>query len=431
MKKLVSALVLGVFLLSGLTGCDLYQPDVDSMLTPPVLSDLQTEVAEALQDVVGEEYKLCYPAGGSYRSPYIFTDLDSDGEEEAVVFYTAGGEPRIYLLILDKTDGHWRACNALPGTEGEVLYADFRHLSGDGTTDLLVGWRQPDGEYDTLCIYRYGEGALAEAFHISCDGLAIADYDGDGKEELVAATLDGGVTLQLIGWGGSGISVLDSAYSLLRLQSITGSVTGTVGEQLPGTAFYGRVNADMTASLLVGVAADRLVLPQEQNDTGYGGSYCYSGAVPADINNDGVIEVPWSTAAPVISGSDREETRYFTEYRTVQDGIYRTAAVCYQSTSDGWRLILPEALYDSYTLGTLSLKWDAAAREIAFVRSVILLNNEPAELLRLRVVSAADESAAAGYTLLASRGQFSYYALLPAGSPLDMGVVKKCFSLLS
>lgn len=145
MKKLIRTLALGAGLLLGLTGCDLYQPDVDSLLAPPVLSELQTEVDEALRDVVGQDLRLCYPAGGSYRSPYIFTDLDGDEEQEAVVFYTVEDEPLVYLQILDKSDGRWRARNALPGTEGEVLFVDFRHLSGDGATDLLVGWREPTG----------------------------------------------------------------------------------------------------------------------------------------------------------------------------------------------------------------------------------------------------------------------------------------------
>ena len=104
MKKLICTLTLGAGLLLGLSGCDLYQPDVDSLLTPPVLSELQTEVDEALRDVVGQELRLCYPAGGSYRSPYIFTDLDGDEEQEAVVFYTVEDEPLVYLQILDKSE---------------------------------------------------------------------------------------------------------------------------------------------------------------------------------------------------------------------------------------------------------------------------------------------------------------------------------------
>lgn len=51
---------------------------------------------------------------------------------------------------------------------------------------------------------------------------------------------------------------------------------------------------------------------------------------------------------PGSAGSSREETRYFTEYRTLQYGSYSTVAACYQNTTDGWRFILPPALYDQY-----------------------------------------------------------------------------------
>lgn len=421
---------MGAGLLLGLTGCDLYQPDVDSMLAPPVLSELQTEVNEALQDVVGQDFRLCYPTGGSYRSPYIFADLDGDENEEAVVFYTVEDEPLIYLQILDKTEGRWRAGNALPGTDGKVLYVDFRHLSDDGVTDLLVGWRSADAESDTLYLYRFRNGTLSEEFHVSCDGMAIADFNGDGAEELIAATLDGGVTLQLIGWGSSGISVLDSAYSSLRMQSLLGSVAGMIAPQQPGAAFYGRVNADMTASLLVGVDGNTLLLPQESETIGYSGSYCYSGAIPADINRDGVVELPWSAVAAVTADSAREETRYFTEYRTLLGSGYQTVAVCYQNTADGWQFILPDVLRDAYSMGLLSLRWRAETREIAFIRTLIMVGDHHDDLLRLRVVSAADGDAPDGYTLLASRGQFSYYAALPSGSPLTIAEVAENFSLL-
>ena len=224
--------------------------------------------------------------------------------------------------------------------------------------------------------------------------------------------------------------MLDSAYSSLRMQSLLGSVAGMIAPQQPGAAFYGRVNADMTASLLVGVDGNTLLLPQESETTGYSGSYCYSGAVPADINRDGVVELPWSAVAAVTADSAREETRYFTEYRTLLGSGYQTVAVCYQNTADGWQFILPDVLRDAYSMGLLSLRWRAETREIAFIRTLIMVGDHHDELLRLRVVSAADGDAPDGYTLLASRGQFSYYAALPSGSPLTIAEVAESFSLL-
>lgn len=46
------------------------------------------------------------------------------------------------------------------------------------------------------------------------------------------------------------------------------------------------------------------------------------------------------------------------------------------------------------------------------------------------MVSAAEGTEPEGYTLLATRGQFAYYAFLPAGSPISMTQVEEGFSLL-
>lgn len=133
---------------------------------------------------------------------------------------------------------------------------------------------------------------------------------------------------------------------------------------------------------------------------------------------------------PGSAGSSREETRYFTEYRTLQYGSYSTVAACYQNTTDGWRFILPPALYDQYWMDALTLSRRAETREVIFRRYTGSLNETGEEYLRLRVVSAAEGTKPEGYTLLATRGQFAYYAFLPAGSPISMTQVEEGFSLL-
>ena len=137
-----------------------------------------------------------------------------------------------------------------------------------------------------------------------------------------------------------------------------------------------------------------------------------------------------SAVVPGSAGSSREETRYFTEYRTLQYGSYSTVAACYQNTTDGWRFILPPALYDQYWMDALTLSRRAETREVIFRRYTGSLNETGEEYLRLRVVSAAEGTEPEGYTLLATRGQFAYYAFLPAGSPISMTQVEEGFSLL-
>ena len=244
-------------------------------------------------------------------------------KSKAVVFYHGGDEPLVYLQILDKIRRPL-ATAALPGTGGGVLFIGSRHLSSDGATDL---WWAGGGRPDLIpSLYRYRDAALSEEFHISCDGMAIADFDGDGDEELIAATVDSGVTLQYIGWSSAGgISVLDCAYSSCACRTSWNRSPAASRRSCPAPFSPGRINTDMTASLLVGVQNGRLVPPAGEAPPAMPMVTATQG-LPADINGDGIVGpgAPLCPAPPAAAGRDR----YFTEYRTLQYGSYSTVAAC-------------------------------------------------------------------------------------------------------
>lgn len=86
-----------------------------------------------------------------------------------------------------------------------------------------------------------------------------------------------------------------------------------------------------------------------------------------------MVELPWSAVAAVTADSAREETRYFTEYRTLLAvGTKRLPSVT-RIPPTGWQFILPDVLRDAYSMGLLSLRWRAETREIAFIRTLIMV----------------------------------------------------------
>lgn len=418
-----------VLLCTTFTGCELYEPDVDSMLKPPLLSDLQTEVYNALQDVVGEEFRLCYPRGGEYRTPYVFHDLNADGQEEALVFYTLEEDGDAFLQILNKADNVWRAANALPGNGGEVEFVSFCHLIAEDSTDILVGWSNPDRDTNVASVYRVGNGQLQLLYETSYHQIAAHDFDRDGIAELLAATADGGVSVRLIGSRDGELQLLDSAYSTLRLQTLYDPVVGHIRDKQPGAVLAGRINAEMAAALVVEVTDDTIWLPQEAVADAYAGGYCYSGVLPCDINGDTVIELTWSSQVPGYQST--ENLRYFTEYRDyTADGKYLTVCTAYENQNDGWRLILPEAMEELYRTGSLSLARQAELREVVFFRYAGSLTEYDEELLRIRVIATdyAEQTIEGGYELLQSRGQFAFYAKLPEGSLMTHEMIQNAFS---
>ena len=440
MKRTVALLFL--FLCLMLCGCDLYQPDVESLLSAPLLSDLQNHVDDALRDVVGQDIKLKYPASGDYRSPYIFFDLDRDGEEEALVLYSLENDSSItYLQILDRVDGSWQAGSALPGSGSEIEFVCFPRLLQSDEITLLIGWQNADDENYSVSIYRCSANRLTSIFETTYSQIALSDFNGDGLEELLIAFADSSsVELRLFADNGSGkAEIVDSATASLRMLSLQEPVIGQISDTLSGVVIDGMVSSSCMASLLVGVSQSRLILPQETlSAVDYTQTYRYTGVHSEDINGDGIIEIPVGVQAAGYTGYNVGDPiiQYFTDYRAFTGTEFRDVISTYENLSSGYRFILPQAFMDYYRSGELSIYRQAETQEAFFFLYRGSLTERSEELLRLRVVSAADyldKFDSERYTLLQKRGQFEYYVYLPtAAEPaLTVEEVHRSFSLLN
>ena len=89
MKKLISICLVLIICLS-FSACDFSINTVDTLMRPPKLSGesslLQKAFEESVSDINGVIMKT--PVSGQYRSSYLYFDLEKDGEQEAIVFYS-------------------------------------------------------------------------------------------------------------------------------------------------------------------------------------------------------------------------------------------------------------------------------------------------------------------------------------------------------
>ena len=58
-----------------------------ALITAPTLFEEQDEILRALRRSAGDKIILEYPKAGENRSAFILSDIDGDGESEAVAFY--------------------------------------------------------------------------------------------------------------------------------------------------------------------------------------------------------------------------------------------------------------------------------------------------------------------------------------------------------
>ncbi len=176
MKKIFIVLAAAALCLS-FSGCTFFESDTEALMRPPVFTEEQEKLNAALTEVIGESYVLKYPKTGEMNSAFIFKDLDNDGTEEAMAFYSLLDEST-RINILKKEKENWVSVYEAAGFYGEIEKVEFAKMDEKGEA-IVINWEQEAG------IYRYESERLESLYRASCEGTDIVDINGDSYEDVV------------------------------------------------------------------------------------------------------------------------------------------------------------------------------------------------------------------------------------------------------
>ncbi len=171
----------------------------EDLLRAPQLSSRLGVVQKALNDYLGEAAQLKYPREGDTSSPSLFSDLNGDGTEEAVVLYQSSAQGlNVRLAVLEQQGSGWTVTQELEGPTTEVAGISQAALRGEGH-DLVVVYAAPASDAENyLAVYSYQDGAIQEEFLLPCSGYLVQDVTGSGTQDLVLARRRGeGLVLTL------------------------------------------------------------------------------------------------------------------------------------------------------------------------------------------------------------------------------------------
>ena len=129
------------------SGCTFFETDTEALMRPPVFTEEQEKLNKALTEVIGESYVLKYPQTGEMNSAFIFKDLDNDGTEEAMAFYSLLDDST-RINILKKEGENWVSVYEAAGFYGEIEKVEFAEMDEKGEA-IIIKWEQEAG------IYRY------------------------------------------------------------------------------------------------------------------------------------------------------------------------------------------------------------------------------------------------------------------------------------
>ena len=323
MKRAFCVLLLFVLLSLTFCGCSPTIANIDDLMRPPKLSGENSGIQVAFElATAGKTIQMKTPTTGSHRSSYVLYDIDGDGEEEVITFYSdATDETAVYMHVLNFSDGRWQSVADVKGKGTEVYKIDFCDMNADGISEIVVCWslfESRGGKILTVYAPSFEEESqtvrelVSEPFTQS----VILDIDGDGTDEIFLAEISVsndktstlGKVLSMdsdLGIYSMGIVELTPAVSILALQSQPAT------KDSPAFVFLDSVINETTAITDI-IYWDKetfsLKAPlSETNRSAFSETARSASLTSADIDKDGQLEIPVTKTldgAQTVSGEE-------------------------------------------------------------------------------------------------------------------------------
>lgn len=183
-----------------LSGCSLTQwgsIQVEELLRAPQLSGDYGALQAALNEWLGESAQLRYPLNGELLSPFLMSDWDGDGVQDAAVLYTTSQLPNVCLAILQRgEDGQWQVRGAVEGLSDTVESVRFAKLQNIDADQIVVGYSSSQGD-EYLAVYAYKNGEVETILEQPYGQYLIEDITGTGHEDLVLLSTEEEGTVQI------------------------------------------------------------------------------------------------------------------------------------------------------------------------------------------------------------------------------------------
>lgn len=446
-----AAALLMTFALCGCSGSGI----TERLMRAPFPAGDGKEIQEQLNKELGNAL-LKFPKNGDFRSAIIQMDLNNDQSNEAIVFYRRDEASMISIAVLEQKNESWRLVATKESDGGEVERVMFGDVDGDGDKEIIVGWTIYSSGSNVISAYDFKDNiiqpisvkeyseVLSENISVAYTDMQIADFDGDGNDEIIASFInlyDCTASAKYIdyhsGVDNSGtMTVLSTApldghvvnYVSSRTALLTDSrINGVVLDGFKDNSTY--VTEFIFWDSKTGAVCTPFYDSEQQ------AVLCTSrniSALARDIDSDGIIDIPITDYLPGYENSSQEEG--------CDSIIYLTTWYGFDLTDDGSILNSKKRTvinpYGSYMITWLS-EWDNKVTCRVDERNSLLYfyryrKNQFAfsdELCRIKTFTADEwKEDHSGYVLIQQNSDVIYGVSISAGQELiDIETIKTGF----
>ncbi len=329
MKRLMAILASCIFLFGG---CG--ENTSSGMFALPEMPEMQKALIDTVDTVLGGGgFVYSEPRSGLNRQSLQLIDLDGDGEEEGVAFLRDVQQTyKTFIYIFEKDESGFVLFDIIEGSENELYTVSYSDILGKNGYEIIVEWGADGEGSHPITVYNLMRDGTEKILEISARQYSVSDLDGDGKNDFVAVVKRGGDMYADVYTSQEGALVENAQVALARrggelLRIKTGNVM-----QGKGAVFIEREMGDGVITDVISYNGEEFVnlLPD--------GDVCMSRALCADVNGDGVIEIPKETEFDSHPGTT---SRCYIWSAMSEKSTLVPSAFTYHSFGDNWYLSMP------------------------------------------------------------------------------------------
>lgn len=428
MKKSVRliALLLSLCIVFVLGGCTPFSNNADSLLIAPRLTGELHPVQTALEKAVNGKYSLKFPASGETKAAITLVDLDGDGKQEAVAFYSTSEDNTVtmHVAVLDTKNGGWEMAAEGKIVAGGIERVHFADMDSDGVKEIIVGWNVYGAVEKTVSVYEYSSRSLICLIEEPYTSFILCDLDNGFSADLLTVYLD----LSQSAAQAKYFDVTPRGVSQLVACPIDGNVTAyydPVLVKMENGNYCVYLDCVKGAGLITEVlyVENGTLVAPFHNPAAKETTLTYRPAlVPCiDFDGDGNLEIPIMIQQPInvnISAS----AAYMTVWHSAKGNQLLAKAHTLMNYSDGYSITLPKELADA----TATVR-NLENRERIVFEYDYQKGEFKHELFRIRVVSktAFDSGIYNNDYAVLSTGEAQVWLLRVSEEAKDYGISEK------